>query len=198
VPVSRAHARARYEQVAAKTPVGVKAADLMKAGKLVGDDIVVGIIKDRITEPDCKNGFILDGFPRTVEQAKMLDALLKGKGEVVNKVISLEVPDSVLDARICGRWIHKGSGRSYHTSFAPPKSMVKGPDGKAVKESMKDDITGEPLMQRPDDTSEALVKRLEEYHSKTTPILNHYSAAVQTVDANQAATKVWNGILKAL
>lgn len=184
--------------VAAKTPVGLKAAGLMKAGKLVGDDVVVGIIKDRIDEPDCKNGFILDGFPRTVEQANMLDKLLASKGEGVSKVVSLEVPDEILDARICGRWIHKGSGRSYHTTFAPPKSMTKDASGKVVAASLKDDATGEPLMQRPDDTSDALVSRLAEYHAKTTPILNHYAGVVAAVDANQASGKVWNAILSVL
>jgi adenylate kinase len=184
--------------VAAKTPVGLKAAGLMKAGKLVGDDVVVGIIKDRINEPDCKSGFILDGFPRTVEQANMLDQVLKAIGEGVSKVVSLEVPDEILDARICGRWIHKGSGRSYHTTFAPPKSMKKDASGKVDPSSLKDDITGEPLMQRPDDTSEALVSRLAEYHAKTTPILNHYSSVVAKVDANQDSGKVWKNILKVL
>jgi len=182
--------------VAAQTPVGKKAQGLMKAGKLVGDDVVVGIIKDRIKQPDCANGFILDGFPRTVEQAKMLDKLL-GK-EKVSKVVALSVPDEVLDARICGRWIHKSSGRSYHVSFAPPKSMALGPDGKPLKETMLDDATGEPLMQRPDDTSEALVSRLEEYHSKTTPILQHYENVSAVVDANQPSGKVWNAILSVL
>jgi adenylate kinase len=184
--------------VAAQTPTGIQAQGLMKAGKLVGDDVVVGIIKERIQAEDCKNGFILDGFPRTVEQAKMLDALLAAKGEAVSKVVALHVPDAVLDARISGRWIHKNSGRSYHVMFAPPKAMKKGADGKPVKESMTDDVTGEPLMQRPDDTSEALVARLNEYHEKTTPILKHYSAVVATVDANQSAPKVWNGILRVL
>mmetsp|Transcript_28220 Transcript_28220/g.62999 ORF Transcript_28220/g.62999 Transcript_28220/m.62999 type:complete len:278 (-) Transcript_28220:468-1301(-) len=101
--------------VGAKTAIGLKASALMKAGKLVGDDVVVGIIKDRIQEADCKNGFILDGFPRTKEQAEMLDQLLKSKGEQVSRIVALEVPDSILDERICGRWIHKSSGRRYLT-----------------------------------------------------------------------------------
>ena len=126
--------------VAAQTPVGKKAQGLMKAGKLVGDDVVVGIIKDRITQPDCKNGFILDGFPRTVAQAKMLDQLLGAKGEKVSKVLALDVPDSILEERICGRWIHKKSGRSYHVKFSPPKSMKTGEDGKPIAASMKDDV----------------------------------------------------------
>eukprot|EP01043_Picozoa_sp_COSAG02_P045876 COSAG02_NODE_4238_length_5598_cov_1.502637_3_plen_301_part_00 len=158
--------------VAAGTEVGKKAQALMKAGALVGDDIVIGIIKDRIQEPDCATGFILDGFPRTLVQAKALDALLADGGECVNSVISLEVPDSVLEERICGRWIHKASGRSYHVKFAPPKSY----DGSSTPsaDNMRDDVTGEALMQRSDDTAEALVKRLQGYHSETVPVLEHY------------------------
>merc|ERR1719171_3078360 len=106
-------------------------------------------IKDRIKEPDCATGFILDGFPRTVEQAKALDAMLAENSERVNKIIEFSVPDEVLTERICGRWIHKASGRSYHTKFAPPKSY----DGTSTPsaENMKDEETGEALMQRGDD-----------------------------------------------
>ena len=118
--------------VHAQTEVGKKAQAVMKAGGLVSDDIVIGIISDRIKEPDCKNGFILDGFPRTVGQAKALDKLLAKGGETVNSVIELSVPDSVLEERICGRWIHKASGRSYHVKFAPPASQQLGSDGKPV------------------------------------------------------------------
>ena len=98
--------------VAEGTEIGKKAKGLMAAGKLVGDDIVIGIIKDRIQQSDCDTGFILDGFPRTLPQAKAVDALLAESGECVNSVMSLEVPDAVLEERICGRWIHKKSGRS--------------------------------------------------------------------------------------
>lgn len=186
--------------VAAQTEVGKKAQAVMKAGGLVSDDIVVGIIRDRIMKDDCKFGFILDGFPRTLVQAQALDKMLSEEGACVTKVIELQVPDGVLEERICGRWIHKKSGRSYHVKFAPPKSMKVGGDGKPIKESMKDDVTGEPLMQRADDTSSALVKRLAGYHGETVPILCHYdnSGVVKSVNANQNMDGVWSEVLSAL
>lgn len=186
--------------VAAQTAVGKQAEAIMKAGGLVRDDIVIGIIRDRIQEEDCKFGFILDGFPRTLEQAKALDKMLAEEGACVTKVIELQVPDQVLEERICGRWIHKASGRSYHVKYAPPKSMKTDAIGKPVAASMKDDETGEPLMQRPDDTAQALVKRLQGYHNETVPILKHYepNGVVKTVNANQGMEGVWKEILEAL
>jgi len=186
--------------VSAQTEVGKKAQAVMKAGGLVSDDIVVGIIRDRITEEDCKFGFILDGFPRTQAQAQALDKMLAEEGATVTKVVELQVPDEVLEERICGRWIHKKSGRSYHVKFAPPKTMKLGSDGKPVKESMIDDETGEPLMQRADDTAAALVKRLAGYHGETVPILKHYepNGIVKTVNANQKMDGVWAEVLAAL
>eukprot|EP00560_Eucampia_antarctica_P006323 CAMPEP_0197824324 /NCGR_PEP_ID=MMETSP1437-20131217/1582_1 /TAXON_ID=49252 ORGANISM="Eucampia antarctica, Strain CCMP1452" /NCGR_SAMPLE_ID=MMETSP1437 /ASSEMBLY_ACC=CAM_ASM_001096 /LENGTH=320 /DNA_ID=CAMNT_0043423905 /DNA_START=37 /DNA_END=999 /DNA_ORIENTATION=+ len=188
--------------VSAKSPVGIKAKAVMAAGGLVSDDIVVGIIKERIAQPDCKLGFILDGFPRTLEQAKALDQMLANEcdGASVTRVLELHVPDSVLEERICGRWIHKKSGRSYHVKFAPPKSMQTSEDGKPIASTMTDDINGEPLMQRPDDTPTALVKRLNGYHSETVPILSHYSphGVVKQVNANQDMKTVWAQILSSL
>mmetsp|Transcript_325 Transcript_325/g.801 ORF Transcript_325/g.801 Transcript_325/m.801 type:complete len:336 (-) Transcript_325:550-1557(-) len=186
--------------VAAQSPVGKKAEAVMKAGGLVSDDIVVGIIKDRIQEDDCKFGFILDGFPRTLKQAQALDEMLAKEGASVTKVIELNVPDSVLEERICGRWIHKGSGRSFHVKYAPPKSMKLDDKGQPIPETMTDDETGEPLMQRKDDTSAALVKRLQGYHKETVPILKHYSpkGVVKTVNANQGMEGVWKEVLDAL
>ena len=186
--------------VAAQTEVGRKAQAIMKAGGLVSDDIVVGIIRDRIQQEDCKFGFILDGFPRTLAQAKALDAMLAEEGSCVTKVIELQVPDSVLEERICGRWIHKKSGRSYHVKYAPPKSMQQDASGKIVPASMKDDETGEPLMQRSDDTPTALVKRLKGYHGDTVPILSHYSphGIVRQANANQGMGGVWDEILESL
>jgi adenylate kinase len=181
--------------VAAGTPVGLQAKAAMDAGALVTDDIVCGIIADRIAQKDCEDGFILDGFPRTVEQAKKLDEVLAKNGEAVSKVIELRVPDSVLEERICGRWVHKSSGRSYHAKFNPPKSLKKGKLPKP--KHMKDDVTGEPLTQRSDDTSAALVARLKAYHAQTVPVLEHYGAARAVgVDANRTLEHVWADIDK--
>ncbi|KAL7491568.1 hypothetical protein ACHAWT_000888 [Skeletonema menzelii] len=186
--------------VAAKSEVGLKAAAVMKAGGLVSDDIVIGIIRDRIREADCKFGFILDGFPRTLVQAKELDKMLAEEGACVTKVVELQVPDEVLEERICGRWIHKKSGRSYHVKYAPPKSMKKDGEGNPIPESMTDDETGEALIQRPDDTAAALVKRLAGYHGETVPILKHYAPGgiVSEVNANQGMDGVWGEVLSAL
>jgi adenylate kinase len=168
---------------------------IMNEGGLVSDDIVVGIIKDRFAEPYCNKGFILDGFPRTVKQAEMLDALLAETNEKVSSVIELNVPDSILEERICGRWIHKASGRAYHVKFNPPKSLAgRTPAAK----TMKDDETGETLMQRPDDTAAALVKRLQAYHNETEPILARYKKCAHKVNANQSIDKVWNDLEKIL
>jgi adenylate kinase len=188
------------EAVAAGTPIGKKAKEVMARGDLVSDDIVIGIIQDRIKDPDCSMGFILDGFPRTVEQSKALDKMLASNGEAVSLVVAFDVDAGVLEERICGRWIHKGSGRSYHVKFAPPKSMKFGSDGQIAKESMKDDLTGEALMQRPDDTAEALKKRLSSYHSQTVPILDHYAPGgiVKKVDGGQAIEKVWSDVKASL
>jgi len=186
------------DAVAAGTEVGMQAKAVMESGGLVSDDLVAGVIADRIKRDDCAKGFILDGFPRTVEQAKKLDAMLAASGEAVNAVLVLEVPDSVLEERICGRWIHKGTGRSYHVTFSPPKSFAAG-DTPTV-ENMLDDETGEPLYQRADDTKEALVKRLEGYHGQTVPILAHYepTGVLKPVNANQKPDLIWGEIETAL
>lgn len=166
--------------VANGTEVGKKAEAIMKAGGLVSDEIVIGIIADRIKDDDCKNGFILDGFPRTVEQATALDEVLANSDERVTNILELKVPDDVLIERVCGRWIHKTSGRSYHVRFRPPKSY----DGSSpCDDNMKDDATNEPLMQRPDDCEEAMQKRLELYRTQTMPILDHYSGTSTTIAA---------------
>lgn len=167
--------------VAEGTEMGKKAKAVMESGGLVSDDIVIGIIKDNIKTPDCKKGFILDGFPRTVAQAEALDKMLVSeKAGALNAVIEFKIPDEVLVERICGRWIHAASGRSYHEKFAPPK--VPG----------KDDVTGEPLMQRKDDNAATLKSRLVAFHSQTKPVVDYYSkqGLYAPVDANQKSDTV--------
>jgi adenylate kinase len=188
------------EAVHAKTPVGLKAEAVMKSGGLVSDDIVCGIISERIQKDDCKNGFILDGFPRTSEQAVALDVMLAKTGESVNSIVQLVVPDALLEERICGRWMHKGSGRSYHVKFQPPKSMKLDAAGKPVAATMLDDETGEALYQRADDTASALLSRLKSYHGQTVPILKHYCVRgfCREVNADQGIDEVWNDVKKAL
>lgn len=172
--------------IAAKTPLGMKAKAAMEAGALVSDDLVIGIIQDAIKQPECSNGFILDGFPRTVVQAQKLDEMLKARGEKIDKVLNFAVPDSVLVERVTGRWIHAASGRSYHTKFAPPK--VPG----------KDDITGEPLMQRKDDNAETLKSRLSAFHAQTKPVIDYYNTRVTDIQANRPMPNVEEQIKKAL
>ena len=186
------------QAVADETPVGLQAKEVMAAGKLVSDEIVINIVKDRTSKEDCSDGFILDGFPRTVEQAKALDAILAATGEKVTCVLALEVPDDVLESRITGRWVHKASGRSYHTQNNPPKSLPKGAEPTAA--NMLDDETGQPLMQRADDTKEALKDRLQAYHSQTVPILAHYAptGVVVRADANRPMDAVWKTIASSL
>jgi adenylate kinase len=130
----------------------------MEAGELVSDELVVGIISDAIRRPDCRGGFILDGFPRTVAQAVKLDEMLSHRGTAIDKVLNFSVPDAVLVERVTGRWVHPGSGRSYHTKFAPPR--VPGVD----------DATGEALIQRKDDNAETLKSRLAAFHAQTAPV----------------------------
>jgi adenylate kinase len=140
----------------------------------------VDLVKERITASDCGKGFILDGFPRTLEQARLIDEALKP--EAISVVVALDVRDEVLVERICGRWVHKSSGRSYHVKFNPPKSLG---DQVPSAETMLDDETGEALVQRADDTEEALKSRLESYHQMTVPLLQHYHNVVVSMDANE-------------
>jgi adenylate kinase len=174
--------------VAAGTEMGKAAQAVMQAGGLVSDDIVVGIIKETLaTRRDCEKGFVLDGFPRTVPQAEKLEELLATQGKEISSVVEFAVDDEVLKERIAGRWIHKGSGRSYHTKFAPPK------------EAGKDDVTGEPLTQRPDDNVETLGARLKAYHEQTSPVLGFYQSRgkLRTLNADQPSATVW-GELKSV
>lgn len=185
------------EAVDSGTEIGKKAKAVMDAGQLVSDKIVIGIIKERVKAADCSKGFILDGFPRTVAQASALDDMLAATAEEVKTVLELSVPDEALIERIGGRWIHKQSGRSYHTKYNPPKSY----DGKSEPTStnMRDDETGEALVQRPDDNKSALPKRLAAYHAETVPILAHYKGhagcEVVQVDSNLSESRKTRGHL---
>jgi len=169
--------------VAAGTELGQKAKGLMDAGKLVDDDLVNAIVSEALSGDRCRNGFILDGYPRTVPQAKFLDkALADNGGRKISHLLLLEVPDDELKVRILGRLIHKPSGRSYHVKFNPPK------------EEMKDDVTGEPLIKRGDDNEESLTKRLAAYAAQTAPVVGHYKGAVYPIDATGKPDGVWSRI----
>jgi adenylate kinase len=144
--------------VKAGTPLGIAAKKVMDAGSLVSDDIIVGLVKERIAQADCANGFLFDGFPRTIAQA---DAI-KNAGVNVDVVLEIDVPDSAIVERMSGRRAHLASGRTYHVVFNPPK--VAGID----------DVTGEPLVQRADDTEETVMKRLAVYHAQTRPLVDYY------------------------
>jgi adenylate kinase len=157
--------------VRAGTPLGVEAKKVMDAGCLVSDDIILGLIKDRITADDCKNGFLLDGFPRTIVQAEGLKAM----GVVIDTVIEIDVPDENIVNRMAGRRVHLASGRSYHVQFNPPK----------VENT--DDETSEALIQRDDDKEETVRNRLRIYHEQTKPLVDYYSAPEQNVKFSSIA-----------
>lgn len=144
--------------VNAGTELGVAAKKIMNAGDLVSDDIVIALVKDRIREADCVNGFLLDGFPRTIQQAEAL----KDAGILIDYVVEIDVSDEEIIRRISGRRVHLASGRTYHVIFNPPR--VTG----------KDDATGEYLTQRDDDKQETVKKRLEVYHAQTEPLMKYY------------------------
>jgi adenylate kinase len=145
--------------IKAGTQLGTLAKSFMDSGKLVTDEIIIGLVKERILEDDCKNGFLLDGFPRTVPQA---DAL-KEAGVTIDAVIEIDVPDSEIVNRMSGRRAHLASGRTYHVVYNPPK--IEG----------KDDETGEDLVQRADDKEDIVLDRLSVYHEQTQPLVNYYS-----------------------
>ncbi|KXZ44024.1 hypothetical protein GPECTOR_75g748 [Gonium pectorale] len=172
--------------VAAKTPLGLEAKKAMESGALVSDEIVIGLIEEATKQPECSKGFILDGFPRTVVQAKKLDEMLAKRGQGIDKVLNFVVPDQLLVERVTGRWVHAGSGRSYHEKFAPPK--VAGVD----------DVTGEPLMKRKDDNAETLKARLGAFHSQTAPVIEHYAAKVVALKADRPQDEVAASIQAAL
>ncbi|MBV5322028.1 MAG: adenylate kinase [Sulfuricurvum sp.] len=176
--------------IKAGTELGTLAKSFMDSGKLVTDEIIIGLVKERILEDDCKNGFLLDGFPRTVPQA---DAL-KEAGVAIDAVIEIDVADSVIVERMSGRRAHLASGRTYHVVFNPPK--VEG----------KDDETGEELVQRADDKAEVVLDRLRVYHEQTAPLVNYYQGVAAadssvkyiTIDGTQKIDAVEQEILTQL
>lgn len=144
--------------IAAGTELGLSAKKIMDAGQLVSDEIIIGLVKERLQQDDCRNGFLFDGFPRTIPQADALkDANIK-----LDHVIEIAVPDEEIISRISGRRVHVASGRVYHIKFQPP-----------LKEGI-DDVTGEPLEQRADDSEETIKRRLAVYHQQTEPLVNYY------------------------
>jgi len=174
------------DQVQKQTELGKEAKKIMDAGGLVSDDIMVGMIKDQLeNNKTCKNGFVLDGFPRTVPQAEKLDDMLIARKEKLDHVVELKIEDALLISRITGRLIHPASGRTYHKEFQPPKK------------TMTDDVTGEPLIQRSDDNVETLRKRLASYHKQTAPVVDYYRAKGiwNPIDAAQAPNTVWESLL---
>lgn len=147
-------------------PLGLAAKKVMDAGGLVSDDIIVALVMDRLREPDCRSGYLFDGFPRTIPQA---DALLNA-GVALDYVLEIDVPDAAIVERMSGRRVHPASGRTYHVKYNPPKV----PD--------RDDVTGEPLIQREDDREETVRKRLAVYHEQTEPLIAYYKEWAVTGD----------------
>jgi adenylate kinase len=145
--------------VKAGAELGIAAKKIMDAGGLVSDDIIIGLVKDRLTQPDCSKGYLFDGFPRTIPQAQAM----KDAGVPIDYVLEIDVPFEAIIDRMSGRRVHPASGRTYHVTFNPPK--VEG----------KDDVTGEALIQRDDDKEETVRKRLQVYNDQTRPLVEYYS-----------------------
>jgi adenylate kinase len=150
----------------AGTPLGLAAQQVMDSGSLVSDDIIVGLVKERLREPDCVRGYLFDGFPRTIPQAEAM----REAGVPIDHVLEIVVPDAAIVERMSGRRVHVASGRTYHVRFNPPRR-----DG-------KDDVTGEDLVQREDDREETVKKRLAVYHRQTEPLVAYYKAWADSGD----------------
>ena len=153
--------------VKAGTPLGVAAKKVMDSGQLVSDEIIIGLVNERLKEPDCKNGYLFDGFPRTIPQAEAM----KKAGVALDFVLEIDVPDESIIERMSGRRVHTASGRTYHVKFNPPK--VEG----------KDDATGEPLVQRDDDREATVRNRLDVYRKQTSPLVGYYTRWEASGDA---------------
>ncbi len=164
--------------VKAQTPLGLEAKKIMDAGGLVSDDIIIGLVSDRLKQDDCKNGYLFDGFPRTIPQA---DAL-KDANVALDYVVEIVVPEENIIERMSGRRSHPASGRTYHVKFNPPK--VEG----------KDDVTGEPLVQRDDDREETVRHRLSVYREQTRPLVDYYSQWAETGAPGAPAYRQLSGV----
>jgi len=165
--------------VKAGTELGIAAKKIMDSGVLVSDDIIIGLVKDRLTQPDCSKGYLFDGFPRTIPQAQAM----KDAGVPIDYVLEIDVPfDAIID-RMSGRRVHPASGRTYHIKFNPPK--VTG----------KDDVTGEDLIQRDDDKEETVRKRLQVYDAQTRPLVDYYSSwAAQDISENKVKAPAYRKV----
>ena len=164
--------------VKAGTELGLQAKSVMDAGGLVSDDLIINLVKERIAQPDCANGFLFDGFPRTIPQAEAI----KEAGVSIDNVVEIAVDDEEIVQRIAGRRVHEASGRVYHVVYNPPK--VEG----------KDDVTGEELVQRKDDTEETVRHRLSVYHSQTKPLVEYYSKWAASGDAKAPKVRKISGL----
>ncbi|MFM1879964.1 MAG: hypothetical protein RLZZ344_198 [Pseudomonadota bacterium] len=153
--------------VKAGTPLGIEAKKVMDAGGLVSDDIIINLVKERLTAPDCASGYLFDGFPRTIPQAEAM----KSAAVKIDAVLEIQVADEDIIDRMSGRRVHVASGRTYHIKFNPPK------------QEGRDDVTGEPLIQRDDDQAATVRKRLEVYHQQTRPLVDFYDAWAATGDS---------------
>lgn len=156
---------------AAGTPLGREADRYMSAGELVPDDLIIALVRERIAEPDCRSGFLLDGFPRTIPQAEALEQA----GVPIDHVVEIDVADEEIVRRLSGRRVHEPSGRVYHLEFSPPK------------QEGVDDVTGEPLVQRVDDREDTVRKRLEVYHQQTRPLVDFYRERAEAIERLQYA-----------
>jgi adenylate kinase len=164
--------------IKAGTELGLAAKKVMDAGQLVSDDIIIGLVKARLQESDCANGYLFDGFPRTIAQA---DAM-KDSGVAIDYVLEIDVPDELIVERMSGRRTHMASGRVYHTKFNPPKV------------DNVDDVTGEPLVQRDDDKEETVKKRLQVYHNQTEVLLDYYNKWAQSGQAGAPKYRKISGV----
>ncbi len=164
--------------VKAGTPLGVAAKKVMDSGALVSDEIIIGLVNERLKEADCANGYLFDGFPRTIPQA---DAM-KAAGVGLDYMLEIDVPDEDIALRMSGRRVHQASGRTYHVKFNPPKTEGR------------DDITGEPLIQREDDKEETVKKRLDIYHSQTKALVGYYTQWANSGDARAPKYRMISGV----